>query len=320
LNTAVIVILSGILPLLAVFLFLNRTVFWIGLPRNHRELHKATTCEDLTLACDGSSNAAVLMLHESGGTPESMRYVGEALRKRGFDIYAPAMPGSALTDEEAASLDTPSQPGPWFSLARERLADLRARYREVYLYGASYGGSIALALAQETQVEGIAVAATPVTLYSRDFRKPLLRNAMLFFSPLLALTVRQVRTGMRSREARDMEGGEGAEGFLSPPAVHAQKVFLRKVRGGLARVRAPILVLHARGDRTVDYRNAELILSGVSSEVRRMLTVDLESDLLTRRHRLSTHIRARGAVSEAVAEFFSACHETADGKPKAPAN
>ncbi len=214
-----------------------------------------------------ANEKAVLLIHEFSGTPDSLAGMAQYIFSLGWDIVIPAMPGSTKSAEVLAK-KPPSLYYQWVNKAQEILTDMHKKYKSIVIVGASLGGSIALELACRTPefVSGIVTMATPLKLSGRHFRRKYLRNTMLLFSGLFSLFTKTTRTGRLSTQARDLVPLEGVEGVLVLPAVHSHKTGLRRLRARLGAVRAPLLSLHVRTDRTVDVKNQDLICSLVSSD------------------------------------------------------
>src|SRR3954462_10343786 len=83
----------------------------------------------------GSGDRALLLLHGSGDTPQTLRYLGGRLQEEGFTIHAPLLPGNGrgLRDFATATADDYAQ------AARTELDGLLARFRWVGVIGLSMG-------------------------------------------------------------------------------------------------------------------------------------------------------------------------------------
>jgi carboxylesterase len=298
--TGWIIVVSIIAFFAVLILIINMTDFWM----KPAVSEKRSFCPDIVMTSKGNRTAA-LMVHEYHGTPESLRYQGEALAKRGMDIYIPAMPGAADSLEDMRKLSPPDF-RVWYVFLRDYYINLTAQYESIIIVGASIGGSLALMLAAgvSPQPRAIVTLASPVKITGRHFRKRLLRNTMLRFSGLLALFSKEVPTREMSPEARKLVDFHGVDGVLFPASVHSQKIGLRGVRKALRGVKCPVLAIHADGDATVGSENIDLIARGVSSDIVVKKRLDLSADTLSHRHRLASHTLARGEIRRWIGGFL----------------
>ena len=295
-----IIILSIAAFITALILIINLTDFWMKPP----VCPARSFCPDIVITSKGN-RAAAFLLHEYHGTPESMRYQGEALAERGMDIYIPAMPGASDTLDDLRKLCPPDF-RLWYAFIKEYYNSLAKKYDSILLVGASIGGSIALKLAAEVtpQPRAVVTLASPVVITGRHFRKRLLRNTMLRFSGALALFGNEVKTREMSPEARRMVDYHGIDGVLFPKSVHSQKIGLRGVRKALRGVKCPVLAFHAEGDATVGTENIDRIARGVSSAIVVRKRLDLSGDTVSHRHRLASHTLVRAEIARWIAGFL----------------
>ena len=98
---------------------------------------------------------AVLLLHGYGGSPHDMRPPADALKQAGIAHHAPALPGHDRTPREMISV-THAQ---WLRATRAAYDALKKKHDRVSVVGFSMGGSLALCLAAEVEVEKLVVVS-----------------------------------------------------------------------------------------------------------------------------------------------------------------
>src|SRR4029079_16122333 len=89
---------------------------------------------------------AVLVLHGAGDTPQTVRYLSDALHARGFHVVAPLLPNHGRTIREFSQLPADTLT----NAACENYRALRDRHSWVGLIGVSMGGALAVQLAAPT--------------------------------------------------------------------------------------------------------------------------------------------------------------------------
>lgn len=207
------------------------------------------------------SEVAALCLHGLTGTPYEVRPLAEALAEAGVRALGPVLPGHDLSPEELAGHAFTD----WLEAARADLNALRARHPRVCVVGLSLGGLLTLALASEEPVDAAVVIGTPLRLsLSVTTFVPLLK----YLTPLVP---KRNGSDIRDEAARLRHPSLDVMPLAS---VHELMRLQRRVRAGLARVTAPLLVAHGAHDRTARPADAEEILARVSSEVRESLVLD----------------------------------------------
>jgi carboxylesterase len=196
---------------------------------------------------------AVLCFHGLTATPYEVRPIAEALVARGFRALGPLLPGHGTQPQALASTAWES----WLASARDAFAELAVAHERVFVAGMSMGGLLALALAAERPVAGVAAVGTPL-----DLRLPP--------DPVLAL-VGRLRPFLPKRSGPDIRDPAARARHPTYPVMPVAAVrelirLQRFVVEGLERVRAPILAAHGAHDRTANPSDLDRLLASVASQ------------------------------------------------------
>jgi carboxylesterase len=201
-----------------------------------------------------------LVLHGFTATPSEVRWLAEHLAGQGHTVYAPRLAGHGTTPEALARTRWPD----WYATALDGYALLRAHCRRVFVVGHSMGGLLALMLASDRPVAGVAALAAPI-----QFRGPARWSWLIrLFAPY---TDQSDRTGFPERLRRaQAERGEAPVGRVRydrwPTRGVAELVALSDAtRARLPQVSAPLLLLYSERDPTVPLSDADLIVERVAS-------------------------------------------------------
>jgi len=233
----------------------------------------------------GSGEAAALCLHGLTGTPYEIRPVAEAIADRGIRAVGPALPGHNATPEALARVTHDE----WLESVRAELHVLRAEHSTVFVAGLSLGGLLTLALAQDEEIDAIAVIGTPLRMsFLVERIVPLLKRIVPFARKASGSDIRD-EPARRRHPSYDV---------MPLAAVHELLRLQHRVRSGLSRVTAPILVAHGAHDTTAHPRDARVIFEQVASGVRELLMLESSAHVVP-----VDQDGPRLALS--VAEFFS---------------
>jgi carboxylesterase len=196
--------------------------------------------ESFTLA--GTNGRALLLLHGSGDTPQTLRYLGERLNAAGYTVHAPLLPGhghspTAFTEVSAAA---------YLTAARDALAALRRTHAWVGVAGLSMGGAIAVQLAvHATEVQVLVLLAPYLTPPSSvRWAASTAWGWGLIFPFLGGRGESSVHDPLQSAANR-------AYGVYPPSALRALVATATKGRRALARVTVPTLVVNSRQDNRI---------------------------------------------------------------------
>lgn len=209
----------------------------------------------------GTDGEAALCLHGLTGTPYEVRPLGEALAARGIRALGPLLPGHGGTPEVLRGVPHTA----WMEAVRDAWRGLRREHERVHVVGLSLGGLLGLWLAAEEGADAVAVVGTPLRL-----RSPAVR--------LVPAAKRLVRF-VAKRTGSDIRDPEARRRHPSLPvmplaSVHELLRLQSRVRAGLPRVTAPILVAHGRLDATAHPADAQAIAARVASPERQVLWLE----------------------------------------------
>jgi carboxylesterase len=190
----------------------------------------------------GTNGAAILLLHGSGDSPQTLRYLGERLNAAGYSVSAPLLPGHGRSPRAFAEVSADA----YMDTARAALDQLRARHRWIGVAGLSMGGALAAQLAAE----------------AADVRVLVLLAPYLAPTPSVAWATRTAPVWSLVQPYLDARGGMSvhdpvarsasyAYGVVAPGALRALLATAAQGRAALAKVEVPTLVVHSRADNRI---------------------------------------------------------------------
>jgi carboxylesterase len=202
----------------------------------------------------------VLICHGFTGSPASLRPWGEAMADAGYTVRVPRLPGHGTTWQELNLTRWPD----WYAELDRTLTELRERCQTVAVAGLSMGGCLALRLAEQRPGDVDALALVNPAVAST--------NRRLLALPVLRRLV--ASTAALGGDIKKQGVEEGAYQRTPLQALHSLTRLWPEVRADLPKVVAPLLLLRSRIDHVVDPSSAALILSRVSSPVRRQVILE----------------------------------------------
>lgn len=215
-----------------------------------------------------------LLIHGYTDSPFTVQSLGTRLAQAGYTVRADLLPGHGTDPAELNRL-------PWRTWWDSVLAayDMLAREcDQVFVAGLSFGGTLALHLAQHRPVAGLATLSAMLgSVDPRPYSSWWLKYVMPFVPKGIGPDV--------SIELTDYVG------YDTVPVGGVAEVMklIAHVRDDLSAIHCPILVIHGQHDHTVPLENARLIHDSVSSTEKKLVilpksfhvvTLDVERDLL----------------------------------------
>ena len=209
------------------------------------------------------SETGILLLHGFSGSPFEVRELGARLHKRGYHVYAPALPGH-YGDVRALSHVRPED---YLREAETAFDRVQSRSARVYVIGFSMGGTLALHVAQRR------APAARVTINTPGFMPRHVHHSAAVSRLHQKLPV--------PVNPRALLGSHIGYPTVPASALATFLAVLKHVRSGLHDVRCPLLVIHSKRDITVPVANATAIADAVSSADRRVIIVPQGDHLAT---------------------------------------
>ena len=223
-----------------------------------RRVERAYVARNLTMAegvvagaesftLTGTSGRALLLLHGSGDSPQTLRYLAERLQAAGYTVYAPLLPGHGRSPRDFAQVSASD----YTQGARDALDLLRRRYGWIGVGGLSMGGALAAQLAAEASDVRVLVLMAPYLAPPPDVAWAT-RTASVWGLVQPYVDAR----GALSVHDPVARAASYAYGVVAPKALRALVETAALGRAALARVSAPTLVVNSRADNRIPERVA----------------------------------------------------------------
>ena len=213
---------------------------------------------DLTAAGD----AAVLLIHGGGDTPQALHGLARHLHARGFSVRAPLLPahGRDLSALRTASADE------WSAEVRRTFDELCATHKHISVVGLSMGGALAITLAaQRPELRALVLLAPYVDM--PPLVRRLAKTAKLwgwlfpYFSTRGAASIRDPNAASAAL----------GHGILTPQALRAIADVVKSASQSLPRVKAPTLIIQSREDNRIAPEVAERGFARLGAQVKRFV-------------------------------------------------
>lgn len=232
---------------------------------------------------EGDSHG-VLLIHGFTGSAAHMRLLGEGLRNEGFTVEGINLPGHAISMEAMAQTHWQD----WLEAAKSAFVSLQKRCRHVSVAGLSMGGCLALILAEQMPVTAVAAISAPMAVKS-----PFLGIAGVasVFVPTIMWNSRE-----GSPYRPDDRYDYGYPGFYTKCGADLHRL-IKMARRDLHAVTCPVLAVQSRHDEVIAADSADVIMAGVSSEIKGTLWLEKVPHVCT-----ISHEHAR--IADAAAELF----------------
>jgi carboxylesterase len=206
----------------------------------------------------GSTGRGLLLLHGSGDSPQSLRYLATALNEAGYDVYVPLLPGHGRSPSVFASTTAAD----YHDAVSRALDGVVKRSSWTGVIGLSMGAALAARAVSESTHVGALVLLAPYMIPPRAVR------ATMRMAPLWSAFVPFVR-GRGDDSIHDVVAREQsrAYGTFSKGALRALVTTADAGFQALPRIRIPMLVINSAQDNRIPRELAERVLGAITAPV-----------------------------------------------------
>jgi carboxylesterase len=196
--------------------------------------------ESFTL--EGTTGRAILLLHGSGDSPQTLRYLAERLHDAGFTVSAPLLPGHGRSPEAFARV----RAGDYAAAAQHALDELRRQHAWIGVGGLSMGAALAAQLAADAADVRVLILLAPYLAPTPEVSWAV-RTAAIWGTLHPYIDAR----GAASVHDPAARNASYAYGIVTPNALRALLETAGRGRAALAQVAVPTLVVHSRTDNRI---------------------------------------------------------------------
>jgi carboxylesterase len=226
--------------------------------------------ETIDLQEEGSPG--VLFLHGFGDTPQTLGLLARRLRKSGYSVLAPLLPGhgrSMMSFRKSRARD-------WIAAANAAYIAMDARHDSVSVVGLSMGGALAVLLAAEQRDIPALVLIAPYLGMPRVLR---VAAATHWLWGRLAGEV-NARSPGSIRDPIEREKNL-AYGTVTGRELHELSAVVKRARKALTEIRAPTLIVQSREDPRISPDVAEFALKTLGSAKKDLVWTEGAGHIIT---------------------------------------
>lgn len=226
--------------------------------------------EPIDLSGDG--DAAVLLLHGFGDTPQTLRPVADHLHSLGYGVLAPLLPGHGRSLAEFVR----SSASDWIRESRTALELLNERHARVGIVGLSMGGAIAAILASEKPGVVTLTLLSPYLTMPRSVRRlanwPRVMGWLLPYFP-----------GLGDRSIQDARAAAEslAYGVLNAKVLAELTAVVDQAALSLPALGLPILMIQSRQDNRITEPDAARAFEQIGSASKKLVWISGSGHVIT---------------------------------------
>lgn len=226
--------------------------------------------ETIDLQEEGSPG--VLLLHGFGDTPQTLALLARRLRKSGYSVLAPLLPGHGRSTQAFGR----SGANDWIAAAKDAYIGMRGRHDSMSVVGLSMGGALAVLVAAEQHDIPALVLIAPYLGMPKRLRIAAATHWLWgrLVGEVPARNPRSIRDPIEREKNL-------AYGTVTGRELHELATVVRRARKSLADVRAPALIIQSREDPRCSPAVAEFALKTLGSEEKKVVWTEGAGHVIT---------------------------------------
>ena len=203
-----------------------------------------------------------LLIHGFTGAPTEMRPLGKFLAAKGYTVSGPLLPGHGTSVEDLGRC----RRSEWLATVETAYDELAGRCEQVFVVGLSLGSLLAIHLGVRRPVSGLALLSPALRVADPLFK----------FSWIGALVPLVIPNKTGDSDAADPEADRRTYCYEAKPAraVNQVRLLNQNALRLLPAVTAPTLVVMSKGDQTLKFESATLVLDRINSTRKELLTLE----------------------------------------------
>jgi carboxylesterase len=230
------------------------------------------------------NDIGVLVSHGFTGTPQSMRYYGEALHRAGYTVIGPLLRGHGTTPVDMAR--TTAQD--WIQSIKEALDKLRQTCSNIFITGLSMGGTLSLYMAAvyPEVFKGVITINAAVQLETPEL-------AIMALDPQAPIHIPGIGSDIKDPNSKELA-------YLEVPVASLKEAYALScvTQDLLPKIKCPVLVITSRDDHVVSPTNGRLIPN-------RLIVNRIESLWLDNSYHVATIDNDKDLICERAHGFIS---------------
>lgn len=241
------------------------------------------------LELPGTGDAALLLIHGFGDTPQTLRILAEHLHSLGYTVRVPLLTGHG----RSLSTFVETTATQWIEDVNGAFVDLHREYARVGIVGLSMGGALAVILARQQRDAQTLTLLSPYVTTPGFVRKisqwPRAVGWLLPYFP-----------GLGERSIRDSEAATAslAYGALNATVLGQLTAVVDRAAAALPELELPVLMIQSRQDNRIPEAAAARTFERIGSPQKEMVWMANSGHVIT-------VDRERDRVKELVADWLA---------------
>lgn len=223
---------------------------------------------------DSSRNEAVLMLHGYTSTPRDLRNLGQSIHALGYAVHGILLPGHGTRPTDLDNVKWQE----WYAAAELAFDKLCVNYSVVHVVGFSMGGALAMHLAANRSV-GKLVLLSP-------FFKVAYNICHLFPEEWLVYSIGRLLRHLKKTHSGNCNDPEARSRHIAYfhyalSSINQALMLVDVVQKELKGISNPILIIHAKGDKTTSPTKSRKIHDQLNSRIKRFVWLKRSNHIIT---------------------------------------
>ena len=271
---------GAIASLAAAIFFYNLLIAWMmkrARAKCERNPHTGILRGAEPVYLEVPGRTACLLIHGFIGSPTDWGKIPKRLHEAGYSVYVPLLPGHGTDPRDFSKVSADDL----IRTVSYAYSNLKKKYNRVVLAGLSMGGALSLLAAADQKVDALILLAPYLRIKHQAWYLFPAEGYHRVLAPFIPYIYRL--PCFRQIFRREALSGMIDYDFISTRGVSALFEINRRVReADISKWNSPLLVIHSRKDKAVDYQASVELCRRLERENIRFVTLERSNHIITR--------------------------------------
>lgn len=215
---------------------------------------------DLIMEGGAKKKIGLFMIHGFSGSNEEFADLEKFFKDKDVAVKAPMLLGHGTTIEDLAG----RSPEDWLKQIGKELEDFSNRAENIFLSGLSFGGDLAISIAEKNKnIRGVILLGAVIYFYNH--------RLLRIFIPFLKFFKKYYKKRVNPKHFFDPEAIGRRKAYSLAPLKNVEEMLIfidERVKKSLSSVNQPALIMHSADDKAVRPESAKYIFENIGSKIK----------------------------------------------------
>lgn len=242
--------------------------------RNFWEYENGIQKDANEFTINGNNETCWILIHSYTSTPKEMKELADKINiEFGDFVYVPRLKGHGKLPSHINDLVLDD----WHFQIKNDYKNLKNQCNKINIVGSSIGGTIALKIAQENEINNLYLVNPFLSVPYKKYYILKLEDYLKFIGPIIYYSKKT-----KIAQINDKEGLKEHISYWNMPVLPIRNSldFFTKTEENLYLINETILIQHSINDKTASFKSSNIIFNNINSQNKKIILFNRSNHLL----------------------------------------